>query len=210
LADFNDSAELSWSSSASGTIASMRGQSVSRYQATQSCLVWFFSVAAFSLRPPDTDFRYGYLQMTPERGYEVDQLPLAATSVECAGRSAPCQPAPPHLPPRRREDMTRCLAWPASQAVRGAEAFCGDVEGWQAFTGPRSPQVGWRSAACTLSMSLPRHRREDEDKHRILAAPSLEPHGVLGHGNTSRSARSRGNNTRSRSCRVRALHRRSS
>jgi hypothetical protein len=37
--------------------------------------------------------------------------------VECAGRSAPCQPAPPHLPPRRREGMTRCLAWPAGQAV---------------------------------------------------------------------------------------------
>ena len=56
----------------------------------------------------------------------MEKLALGAPSVERAGRSAPCQPAPPHLPPRRREDMTQCLAWPA---VRGAEAFCGDVEG---------------------------------------------------------------------------------
>jgi hypothetical protein len=77
------------------------------------------------------------------------------------------------------------------------------------ITGPRSHQVAWRPPACTRRMKSLRQRREDENKQRSLAASSLEPHGVLDHGKTSRSACARGNNARSGSRRVCAPHRRS-
>jgi hypothetical protein len=69
---------------------------------------------------------------------------------------------------------------------------------------------GGRPAACTRRMRSLRQSPPGRRQKRGLAAPSLEPHGVLDHGNTTRSARARGNNTRSRSCRVRAPRRRSS
>ena len=131
--DFNDSAELSWSSSASGNIASMRGQSVSRYQGNAHNRAGFglFSVAAFSLRSPH--FRYGYLQMTPKRQSN------AMRSINCRSRHHPWS-APAVLPLASRRLLTfhRVVGRTRRGALLGRpvkpfevpKAFSSDVEGW--------------------------------------------------------------------------------